>query len=1133
MGPMGTLPYPVPISGGTTTTSKLSAYTIFEFTVDASGSYTMETLLNGADATLGTKLTGSNDPYLLVYSAPFDPAQPLVNCLAGDDDSGGTMMSKLKLNLTAGQSYGLVVTTFNAGATGPIRVQASGPGNVNSYASVAVLKASNFGNTTADLSIQSNGTATVYYVVVPKGDPQPSAAQIKLGQNSGSAAATKSGNTGSIAAYTPTTVNLSGLVAATAYDTYAVADDGTSTSPIRKESFATNDALKYSSTKFVESSNNTGAIDTSLIITLQGDTFTGVDNDDFVTASKVSLTNVPAGLTAVATRLSSTTLALKFTGTATNHANANDVSNLQVTFANGAFTKGVAANVVDNNKTGLIIDFIDPGLLAYSQTTLTEATANDGSISGSISMTLTGTTFTGTNGAALPGGKVAVSNVPAGLTAVVTQTSATVATLTLTGNATNHANSDDVNNLTVTFDNSAFASGSAATVTDSTRNNLAVDFLDPMSLAYSAATFAEAGANDGSITATATITLTGDTFTGNNGVNFVGASKATVTNLSAGLTATITRASNTTATLAFTGNAAAHANANDVSNLTITFADSAFSSGLAAAVTNYAKNNLVIDFADAAAPSTPAPSGPPPNPFNPAGTSTVSVVTPTGTSFTPGTSSLVTNIGNLDNKVGVSDNGVVVIQDVPKEPVKIQSSAPDNVLFSMPETKTVPVQVGGKQIDVVTNNEPVKGSDGNAASTVLSTKTLTNEQGQSIQALQVVTGQAKFTSSQDNQMVGGLTLSKDATTRDVVITTNSSGSSVSCFKDSKDNSGSISAETGEATIVVKLANTSGKTAGFAADTSTKTITLKEGEVARFNSAGELTGVFAGSISGTAGKTGDMLPITVPANVIMYYPTVGIARIDANTLGRLGVSTLTAFADVADESGLSTSTAGNVLVQNAATGVVELVTPTRNFYGIPLYPLTIDTGVPDGIVRNLDGTVAWTLKGVSVRFAPAVADISKFADDAVTIGYGQTEVLANGALMLVKPGRVLVGRPRFESELSGGDGVGFQWNTTLSRITHTNVNGKTQIFDPTLYDAAQVAKTLVSLGAGWAMTSGLNGTLTITGPNGELYKLLPDYQVKLMSVAGKTPPSVWSEAGGKVNYLYTAPIVPMMQGFTPQ
>jgi len=141
----------------------------------------------------------------------------------------------------------------------------------------------------------------------------------------------------------------------------------------------------------------------------------------------------------------------------------------------------------------------------------------------------------------------------------------------------------------------------------------------PKSIAYSTTMFVEASANDGSIT-TSTITLTSDTFTGANGVAL-----GAVTNVPAGLTASLVKTSATTATLSFTGNATAHANINDINNLTVTFADGDFSGGSASAVTNATKNDLMIDFADPA----PAPVN-----YAPRGTVTISGTTQVGQTLT-------------------------------------------------------------------------------------------------------------------------------------------------------------------------------------------------------------------------------------------------------------------------------------------------------------------------------------------------------------------------------------------------------------------------------------------------------------------------------------------------------------------
>jgi hypothetical protein len=108
--------------------------------------------------------------------------------------------------------------------------------------------------------------------------------------------------------------------------------------------------------------------------------------------------------------------------------------------------------------------------------TFFESYANDGSIPFVSTLTITNDTYTGANGEALSGG--AVSNVPRGFTAVLTKTGSTIATLSLTGNASAHANINDIANLTVRLSDASFTLGNAARVTGAFKNDIVVDFID-------------------------------------------------------------------------------------------------------------------------------------------------------------------------------------------------------------------------------------------------------------------------------------------------------------------------------------------------------------------------------------------------------------------------------------------------------------------------------------------------------------------------------------------------------------------------------------------------------------------------------------------------------------------------------
>lgn len=61
--------------------------------------------------------TNTADAFLVLYSSPFTPATPLVNAIAANDDAVG-LNSRIVTNLTAGQTYIIVATTFASTTTG-------------------------------------------------------------------------------------------------------------------------------------------------------------------------------------------------------------------------------------------------------------------------------------------------------------------------------------------------------------------------------------------------------------------------------------------------------------------------------------------------------------------------------------------------------------------------------------------------------------------------------------------------------------------------------------------------------------------------------------------------------------------------------------------------------------------------------------------------------------------------------------------------------------------------------------------------------------------------------------------------------------------------------------------------------
>ena len=97
----------------------------------------------------------------------------------------------------------------------------------------------------------------------------------------------------------------------------------------------------------------------AIVITLADETFTGTNGDDFVSGGQVTMTNVPAGLTAVVNRDSATQVTLTLTGNATSHVDADDINNLSIAFEDAAFTNVAAANITDSSRTDIVVDFND------------------------------------------------------------------------------------------------------------------------------------------------------------------------------------------------------------------------------------------------------------------------------------------------------------------------------------------------------------------------------------------------------------------------------------------------------------------------------------------------------------------------------------------------------------------------------------------------------------------------------------------------------------------------------------------------------------------------------------------------------------------------------------------------------
>ena len=240
--------------------------------------------------------------------------------------------------------------------------------------------------------------------------------------------------------------------------------------------------------------------------------------------------------------------------------------------------------------------------LTWSTNHFAEVAANDGTIDTNpvFDITLHYDAFAGTNGQVLDASAVTVTNLPVGLTGVVTRLNETRLRLTLAGQTSPNEASNSVTNLTVILNNSAFALGNATDVAGNSNGTLAVDFMNATgigSLTFSSTHFVETETNDGSISSNITLSLSGSGVSFTNIATLIAGLHYTITNVPPGLAFSLTRSDANTLVAHLTGKADVHLASNSITNLNLAFLDAAFPGTVAAKVSG-STNSLSVDFHD-------------------------------------------------------------------------------------------------------------------------------------------------------------------------------------------------------------------------------------------------------------------------------------------------------------------------------------------------------------------------------------------------------------------------------------------------------------------------------------------------------------------------------------------------------
>ncbi|MGB8451794.1 MAG: GH92 family glycosyl hydrolase [Anaerocolumna sp.] len=255
----------------------------------------------------------------------------------------------------------------------------------------------------------------------------------------------------------------------TALSSSDLADTGT---------YDTKDMLNYSATTLFESDTNDGSIDDNINISLQNTdaTMVGEENEDLISSGKVTVSNVPEGLTAMAKRIDAASLQISFSGNALNHNREDSIGDLAVKLEDSLFSKTISSS--RKEKSNIKIMF-DDDTITLNKDRLYESAQNDGTVEGNVTINLSGTsTFDGSAGEDfIADGKLYLTNFPVGLTASAVKTGESQLELSFDGKA--EENDADVDDLGITFLDSAFLGAEASEINGSNyggMKSLVLDF---------------------------------------------------------------------------------------------------------------------------------------------------------------------------------------------------------------------------------------------------------------------------------------------------------------------------------------------------------------------------------------------------------------------------------------------------------------------------------------------------------------------------------------------------------------------------------------------------------------------------------------------------------------------------------
>lgn len=248
-----------------------------------------------------------------------------------------------------------------------------------------------------------------------------------------------------------------------------------------------------------------------------------------------------------------------------------------------------------------------------------------------------------------------------------------------------------------------------------------------------------------------------------------------------------------------------------------------------------------------------------------------------------------------------------------------------------------------------------------------------------------------------------------------------------------------------------------------------------GELAAFDAAGNFLGQRLGTRAG--GGAGDPLALELPANLTL---AASVPRLDGSVVRLDGGSLRDAVV----------AGAGAQLIGFGGDGVLVLDIGGLRVQALPLGSVTIESDRADGLAVAADGMALVARKGVTVRLAPSVADLARFAADLTALVPDATlRVHADGVLTATLGGTVFAVRPDWTTTAIAGQADDFSTDAA-GRICHARDN-RLQVLYPAFADFARLGQAVGQAMPGTTTATNGDGTVTLS-LGGQTWILVPAY-----------------------------------------